>query len=813
MDTKSMLQKPIFVGRNEEFNKLKELLERAINGKGQFVFIEGEAGIGKTRLVNELKEYAETRGVKFLTGKCLYHEGSDPYLPFIEALREHLSINNEKVNEEMSAPIGFIGQIVHTSVMETSIPLPVGLIKSGISDETTKREVDLRKERDRMFEVALQLITRISQETPLILFIDDLQWADVASLQLLYYLGRNIKESRTFIVCTYRPEDLAENQGKAHPLTDIIKRMSREGLYAKVTLRRLSQKDSSIMIASLLNAEKIPDVLVKLVYERTDGNPFFIEEVLKSLIEDGIIDPNDKAWYYRMDLSKLTLPATIKDIVTRRVDRLSEDAEKVLEVAATIGREFSYDILSNVIEGDEESLLDAIDELIESRLIIEESSEIREEYRFDHPTVREVVYNSLSRGKKRLLHKKVALALELVSKGKESEKVYNLAYHFYNANEYEKALLYAQKAGERAIESYAPEDALRYFKMALDSIQKMQDTESNKVRKLSLLKSIGQLCYSLADWNEGIAYYGSMLELSVELKNEHSRAEAHRGLGKMCSEQNIWQDAISHFECAIAISEKLSDLHGLGESLRGRGWIDWMLGKYDSALDLYKKALSCAEKIGDVRVIAQTYIDIGNVYNVKGEFSKAVWHYEKSLGLLEEMNEEYEIARVYNNLADVHNQMKELEKSLEYYKKCIEASEKSKNNKFLMYGSQGAGEVLANLGRLDEAEKYTEQAMKMAIKADDKYLIAAAHRGFGIIYGKKKCWDLSTEHFSKAMKISEDRNIQHYLAQVAYDFAVMYKSKGDFENAKRYLKKSLVVYESVGAKELATRLKEEYEKL
>ncbi|MEM2900971.1 MAG: DUF2791 family P-loop domain-containing protein [Thermoplasmata archaeon] len=813
MDTKNVLQKPIFVGRNEEFKKLKEYLERAVGGKGQFVFIEGEAGIGKTRLVHELKEYAETKGVKFLSGKCLYHEGSDPYLPFLEALREHLSIKNEKVNEESPAPIGFIGQIVHNTVRDTSISLPVGLIKTGMAEDTSKRELDLRKERDRMFEIVLQLIIRISQESPLILFIDDLQWADIASLQLLYYLGRNIKESRTLIACTYRPEDLLENQGKAHPLTDIIKRMSREGLYAKVTLRRLSQKDSSLMISSLLNIEKIPEGLVKLVYEHTEGNPFFIEEVLKSLVEDGIIDTKDRTWHFRMDLSKLSLPATIKDIVTRRVDRLSEDAEKVLEVAATIGREFSFDILLAAIEGDEEALLDAIDELIESRLIIEESNDNREEYRFDHPTVREVVYNSLSRGKKRLLHRKVALALESVSKGKESEKVYNLAYHFYNANEYEKALLYAQKAGERAIESFAPEDALRYYKMALDSIEKLQDNDSNKLRKLSLLRSIGKLCYSLADWNEGIAYYGSMLELSVELKNDHSRAEAHRGLGKMCSEQNIWQDAISHFECAIAISEKLSDLHGLGEAMRGRGWIDWMLGKYDSALELYRKALSCAESIGDVRVIAQTYIDIGNVYNVKGEFSKAIWHYEKSLDLLEEMDEEYEIARVYNNLADVHNQMKELEKSLEYYMKCIESSEKSKNNKFLMYGSQGAGEVLANLGRLEDAERYTHQAMKMAIKTDDKYLIAAAHRGFGIIYGKKKAWDLSAEHFNKAMKILEEKNIQHYLAQVAYDFALMYKNKGDFENTKKYLKKSIEVYESVGAKELATKLKAEYEEV
>ncbi len=811
MDTKVSLQRPVFVGRNEELGKLKALLDGAMESKGQLVFVEGEAGIGKTRIIHELKDYADVKNVKFLSGRCLYHEGSDPYLPFIDALRDHLEVKGEKDElDRTMRPVGFIGQIVKTGI-DASTPIPVGLIKSGKTEE--KKELDLRKERDRMFETALQLITGMSSDAPLLLFIDDLQWADSASLQLLYYLGRNIRDSKTLIACTYRPEDLLESDGKAHPLTDVIKRMSREGLYTKVTLRRLSQDETGLMIGSLLASDAPPCALIKLVYEHTEGNPFFIEEVLKSLVEDGMIDPRDKAWPMRMDISKIALPPTIKDIVTRRIDRLSEESVKALEVAATIGREFSFDILAKATDMSEETLLDALDELIETLLITEETSENREEYRFDHPTIREVVYNGLSRGKKRMLHRKVGLALESISKGAESEKVYNLAYHFYNASDYEKALSYAQKAGDRATESFAPEDALKYYKIALDSIDKLAESDANKIRKLALLKSTGRLCNSMADWSEGIVYYGALLELSTELKNDHARAEAHRGLGYVCSEQSIWHDAISNFECAIGISEKLGDLHGLGEAQRGKGWVNWMLGKYDLALELYKKALSCAETIGDVHVIAQTYIDMGNVYNVMGEFEKAVWHYSKSLQLLEELEDEYELARVYNNLADVHNQMNKLEVALGYYEKCITSSEKAKNLKFLMYGSQGAGEVLANIGELEKAEAYAHRAMKMAIKSDDKYLIAASHRTFGIIYGKQKSWEKSIEHFEKGIAILEETNIQHYLAQVARDFSTMYKSKGDIDNAKKYLKRAIDIYIHVGAKELATKLKEEYDSL
>ncbi|MEM2900735.1 MAG: ATP-binding protein, partial [Thermoplasmata archaeon] len=247
MDYRGILNKPALIGREKELSQLKEMLDSMLAGHGGLVFISGEAGIGKTRLIFELRDYAHPLGVHFLTGRSLYHEGSDPYLPFIDALREYFKKEKSeeiKVDEKVSAPIGFIGHIGGLDKIESRSgegAIPLGLLTTFGHESSSKREeIDIRKERDRMFETVLQLIISISKEKPLILFLDDLQWADSASLQLLYYISRNIRESRVLICCTYRPEDLLESEGKAHPLTDTIKRMSRERLFATINLKKLN---------------------------------------------------------------------------------------------------------------------------------------------------------------------------------------------------------------------------------------------------------------------------------------------------------------------------------------------------------------------------------------------------------------------------------------------------------------------------------------------------------------------------------------------------------------------------------------------
>ena len=805
MDYSEILNKPALIGREKELKQLKEMLESMLSGHGGLVFISGEAGIGKTRLIFELRDYALPLGVRFLTGRSLYHEGSDPYLPFIDALREYFKREKHeeaKGDEKISGPIGFIGHVGGLEKMESRSEgaIPLGLLTTMGHDESQKREeIDIRKERDRMFETVLQLIISISKEKPLILFLDDLQWADSASLQLLYYISRNIRETRVLICCTYRPEDLLESEGKAHPLTDTIKRMSRERLFATINLKRLNYEETKKMTQSLLRRDDIPKPLTDLIYDKTEGNPFFVEEVVKSLIEEGMINTKDKGWAEKLDLSNAKVPMTIKDVITRRIDRLDEDSIKALEIAATIGREFTFDVLQKATEMNEETLLDSLDALIAAKLIREESGENEEKYRFDHTSIREVVYNSLSRGKRRMLHRKVGQALELLKKEKLSEVVYNLAYHFSQGMDYERAAQYSMKAGDKAFKSYAPNEALQYYKMAIDALDKLEESIEQKEQKLLILNNMGKICYYSTAWQDGIEYYKQMLALADELKNNLMRAEAYRSMGHIYREKNEWEDAKTNLETAIKISEEIKDQHGLGDAIRGRGWIEWRLGNLEKAIEYFKDALSNAEGAGDNRVIASCYIDLGNVYGDKGEFEKAIEYYSKSEKLLEAQGDYFELARVYNNVGETYKEQGMLEKAVEYYEKCIQTSEKSKNMILLAFGYQNCAEVYARMDKLDNAKEYADKAMVLGKRIEDKFLIAGVLGVYGIISRKKKDWENAEKSFSEAISILDEINVPYYIAEKSQEMAYMFKDKGDKESSIFYFRKALEIYKKLGA--------------
>ncbi len=820
MDYKGILQRPALIGREKELAELKGMLDGMLAGRGGLVFISGEAGIGKTRLIYELRDYATPKGVRFLTGRSLYHEGSDPYLPFIDALREYFKKEKQDESashETIAAPVGFIGHIGGLGKLDDDDgghSIPIGLMSSvGRSESEKREEIDLRKERDRMFETVSQLIISISKEKPLLLFLDDLQWADSASLQLLYYISRNIRDNRVLICCTYRPEDLHEAEGRAHPLMDAIKRMSRERLFSTVNLKRLTFEETGKMTESILGRADIPKALVEIIYDKTEGNPFFIEEVVKGLIEDGLINTRDTQWPAKLDLANVTVPTTIKDVITRRVDRLDEESIKAIEIAATIGREFTFDVLHEATEIDEEALLDSLDALIAAKLVREVSEEAEEKYKFDHTSIREVVYNSLSRGKRRMLHRKVGQALEALRKDKLNGVVYNLAHHFSHAADYERAALYSTKAGDKAFKSFAPNEAMQYYKMALEALEKLEDSTENKEQKLLILNNMGKICYYATEWSAGIDYFKQMLELADELKNDLMRAEAYRSMGHIHREKNEWDDAINCMETAMKISEAAKDFHGLGDAVRGRGWIDWRFGKFDTAIGYFKKALSTAEAIGDVRVMASCYIDLGNVYGDKGDFHKGIEYYEKSEKLLEEIGDFFELARVLNNVGETYKEQGLLEKSTEFYEKCIAVSDKSKNMIMLAFGYQNGAEVYARLGKLDKAKLYADKAMELGNKINDKFLIAGTLGVYGIIHRKKKEWDQALQSFNDAVAILTEINVPYYIAEKSQEIAFMFKDKGDKESAIQYFKKALDIYQKLGAVAMIEKVNAQLESL
>jgi predicted ATPase len=414
------------IDRVEEMNVLKEAVYQAVHGEGGLVFIQGEAGIGKTRLLREVGAYARSRGVQVLYGRCpaLFRmDGVPPYILWKEVIKDYLETC---APEQLYRVIGFYPAEVAKLVPELSQKLRNVPQSFAISPE---------QEQNRLFEAVSQFIINISREVPLLVVLDDLQWTDPSSLLLLHYLARGVQKTPLLLLCAYRSTDVDE----MHPLTPVLAELNRERLPQEVQLKRMSLDDVSEMIKNILEQDDVPEEFCKLVYDKTRGNPFFAEEIVKSLKEEGIIYKEASKWKFK-EVSAIEFPKSVKNVIKTRLSRLDEDCQNILTMASFIGNDFTLEALCAVTRIEEDKLLKLIDNLFKTGLIKEQIVRGEGICSFADILVRDVVYEEVSPLTRKKIHKAVGRALEDVYAEAIDEHYGELASHFIEGGEKEKAL-------------------------------------------------------------------------------------------------------------------------------------------------------------------------------------------------------------------------------------------------------------------------------------------------------------------------------------------------------------------------------------
>jgi predicted ATPase len=824
-----------FVGRQRELAELKGHLEDSITGQGRLVFVIGEAGIGKSRIISELVEYAENEGIMALFGRCLYDENTEPYLPFIDAFGEYISgrkrkddgySSDDQQTTEDFYSMGLVGIAESTPIASDNLPtstdaqgdlVPIGLLP--IDDEdlgvhpSKIREINLQQERTRLFESLSQLVTDISQEKPLLVILEDLQWADDGSLQLLHYLARNIQNSKVMITCSYRPEEIENIKGEVHPLSKTLRRMRPEKLFFEIVLERFDEENTGQMIESLLKIQNIPETFTRRLYGESEGNPFFVEEVVKSLVNEGLINPSDYSWDKKFDPSKIHIPSTIRDVIGRRMDRLDDKTRGILSYASIIGNKFTFETLHKLSDLNEEELVDSIDALIAANIIHEDTASIDEVYRFDHSQIREVIYNSMSRSRRRLMHKRIGHIIEKLNKNRLDEVVYNLARHFYEGKDTEKTITYSIRAGEKATKAFAPEDALTYYNMALEALKRLDDSDENSQKMIFLLKRLGEISFNLSEWKPALEYYKKAIELCEDTESDGERAECLRKTGYVLNRMGKWKIATMNFEKSLGISKKLDDKFGIADAHRGIGYIHWRLGEYDDAIAHYNECIQFSMEIGDMHTIALAFIELGNVYIETGDIDKAIEYYNKSLKNLEPIGDYSEMARAYNNLGDSYLKSGKYDQAIEYFEKCEEMGRKIGRKDIVGWSLFNSGEAWAQKGESDRALECAEKSMAILSTVGDQLGIQACYKIFGMAYGAKKQWDKSVENFNYCVDMGKDTNVPYIQGEIHYHFGRMYKEKGDMGKAREQFEHALEIFSGLENEEFVARVKEELEEL
>jgi predicted ATPase len=440
-----------FVGRQQEMGSLKAALEDTISGQGRLIMLVGEPGIGKTRTAEELATLARQQGAAALWGRCPEERGAPPFWPWVQIIRSYMGEREPgTLRSQLGAGAADIAHVVSEmrEVLPELPPLPP--------------MQDPEQARFRLFDSITSFLKQASHKQPLLLVLDNLHWADPSSLRLLEFTAQELAEARVLVIGTYR--DIEVSRG--HPLYHTLGELTHQRLYQRVLLRGMNQGDVG-RVMETVGKVGLPQELVATVHQHTGGNPLFVGEVVRLLAQEGLLLPERldglKGWDFR-------LPEGIREVIGRRLDRLSGRCNEILPIASVIGREFSIRLLGQIVQQPEEQVLEVLEEALAAR-IIEELPRPVGRYQFTHALIQETLASELTTTRKVRLHARIAESLEKLYGQQAEAHAAELAQHFAEAEAVlgaEKLVQYSLLAGEKALAAYAWEEALQHFQRGLE---------------------------------------------------------------------------------------------------------------------------------------------------------------------------------------------------------------------------------------------------------------------------------------------------------------------------------------------------------
>ncbi|MFO7618300.1 MAG: tetratricopeptide repeat protein, partial [Thermoplasmata archaeon] len=536
---------------------------------------------------------------------------------------------------------------------------------------------DPRLRQENLFDNILLGLQRASAARTLVLFLDDLQWADPSTLGLLHYLSRNTRTSRIFILGTYRPEDVvARPDGTPHILETVMQDMSREALFREVRLSRLGEDGTAGMVSMALGNAEFPEELYGRIHGETEGNPFFVLEILRLLVNEGLIKKRGNSWAIEKPLSELRLPSKIFDVVQRRLNRLQKTQYDILECASAVGERFGSEVVGLSLGMERIPLLKGLNEIEHEHGLIHARDS---KYQFDHCKIRDVLYGGISDELRMEYHRTIAQNYEKIFSGRESEMAGELAFHFLEAKD-PKAAGYLVIAADRARENYANEEAIVSYNLALGLV----DDAAEKAR---IYECLGDLYALVGNCDRAVAAFSNAIEIVEEAGR---KADLYRKMSHAF-------DKHSEYERGIAAAQTGLDILGGRDEPMGCGLLAAMalnhikLGEYDKALELLYRAMMDATRLGRKKETADAHRLMGIIWWFRGDFERALEHYQQALAIQREIGDDSGKESTLNNIGVVYMETGRLNEAMEYFSEGLEYEE-------MVGNKSGIASTIDNIG-------------------------------------------------------------------------------------------------------------------
>ncbi|MDY6835040.1 MAG: tetratricopeptide repeat protein [Chloroflexota bacterium] len=788
------------IGREDETKVLQKITAIAFTGQGQLLSITGPAGIGKSRLTQELVNLCIQQGGTIYTGDCQSYGTSTPYMPWIELFGSIFNLLSTDENDirakkietsmndlcpELSEWIAVMGELLHAPIPESNL----------------MRSLDAKLRHQRLLDITLELIQAHARRNPILLVLEDLHWADKPSQELLGYIARNIAKHSILLCIVYRPKEGFEPDFLGYPN------------HTNITMKELSEQASLELARNVAQAGELPEELGQLILTKSQGNPFFVEEVVKSLLDSRQLQQDVLTGEYRPvgDVSQLDIPDTIQGVVMSRIDRLDPETRNVLRVASVIGRLFQYPVLKSIYPRniEDQELFLRLDELSSFDLTRLQSPEPTPEYFFKHILTQEVAYESLLFSKRRELHSKIGTYFEENCMD-HIEDYYELLCHHYNrTRDKSKTLQYSVKAGVKSKRMFANQEAIDFYQQALELARELYD--DNLLLQGNLYEDLGDIHELVGQYDHALDDYKASLSCYNQASTDTGSPEIPQGLGTISMTRDQATDNVAILQRKIGmVYERTGEydvaLEWLDNGLKtlasgelveharfyaAKAGVQYRRGDYEQAKDWCKQSLDLASRAASPAEQAHASYLLGAVCTDLGNIDKALEYRQQSLIIYEQTGDFLGQAKVHNNLGVDYYYQGNWKKSKEHYERSLNIRETIGDVNGVATVSNNLGEIYSDQGHLEKALGAFYVCLRTWERTGYVLGVALSHANLGRAYTRRGDYSQALEHLIPSQTMFEKIQSRGFLIEVCQRLAEAYLGLGQPYIAIEYCNRSL----------------------
>jgi len=861
----------IFIAREKQLDQLNACLQRALAGQGNVCFVSGEAGSGKTTLVTEFTRRAldQNQDLAVAVGQCDAETGAgDAHLPFREIMAQLTGDVESKlaqgaITKENASRLRKLLVLSGQALVDVGPDL-IGIFVPGIGLATRiggfvaekagwldKLEKLVNKPKaepgdsglkeSHIFEQFANVLCQLSQKHPLVLVLDDLHWADEASISLLFHLGRRINEHKILLLGTYRSAEVAIGRaGERHPLEKVLAEFKRYFGDITVDLDQAVKQEGYEFVTAFLASE--PHALradfATSLYHHTGGHPLFTVELLRNLQERGdLVQDEQGRWIESGSLDWESLPKRVEGVIQERIGRLQKELRQILTVGSVQGEDFTAEVIASVQQAEARDLVRRLGSELERqhKLVLSQgiqrldlSGQRLSRFRFQHNLFRTYLYNELNESERAYLHEDVGNALETLYGDQADEVAVQLSLHFEIAGLNEKARYYLQEAGKQAAIRYANDEALDYFSRAI-SLTPENDLE-DRYNLLMLQERLHGLKSALKDRQ---AVLDQLKRITEALGEDHKKAE-------VCMREASYAIATSDFPAAIAATQQAIRLAEASEDSKilSHGFFTWgnaarLMGNYDLARSQMERAFSLAQNAGfkileagclrGLGAVAQEQADtptalkydqdsliisrkegdrfgtgktlnnLGLIFSSQGNFDTALAHFSEALEIFKEVGDRRSESVILGNIGVAYAEMGNLQSAGDYFLQTLAASRVLGNRENECHILNNLGNMAAQMGDLQASRKYLEEALPLTREIGAVYSEIINLNSIGLTLLQLGEFSTAEEKLRKSVSLAQELKIPDFESSALIKLGALHDSLGDFKVAQDYLDAGLKI--------------------